>query len=153
MKAYCQKRHWQPDKSMFQANHHCGQDSDLYLVQKALIRLRRAFYWEPEMGSRWLSEMGNNVRISSLNWDQGITEVPLGCWNGPVLGCKPITQTFHSRCCCASGPCCPVLSRSQVATFTAHADRQSSSPLGSAVIRVYDPKDLAIVLPVQRGMV
>lgn len=58
-----------------------------------------------------------------------------------VLGCRPTTPTFHPRCWSAPGPCHLVLpSPAQVAPFTGHADRQSSSPLGSAVIRGLRPR-------------
>lgn len=53
-----------------------------------------------------------------------------------VLGCKPITPTFHPRCWSAPGSRHLVLpSPAQVAPFTDHGDRQSSSLLASTVIR------------------
>lgn len=110
-------------------------------MQKALIRLGRVCYWEPERGNRWLSDMGNDVLISSLNHERGIgesqeTKSLWGAEMAQVLGCRPITPTFHPRCWSAPGPCHLVLpGPAQVAAFTGHADRQLSPLLGSAVIR------------------
>lgn len=146
-------------KFPLQWNHHCGQNSAVRLVQTALILVGRGGYCKPERGSRWLSDMGDDEHTPhptpphpwTKNWASVKTkrsEVPLGCWNGPGGGVRIHNTDLSSEVLeHFFGPCHLVLIvPAQVTSFHRRRWQAAVITSGPAVIRGYDPRDLAIVV-------
>lgn len=117
----------------------------------------------PERSSRWLSDMGNDVQISSLNpkwhagWKLRGQKSLQGAEISQVRGRRPITPTFHLRCRCSPGPnhlvlLCKSGSGSPIFFFLGCADRRSSSLLGLRQLAGYNLKYLDFIVAEPRAM-